>query len=58
MGVLVMTKKDYILISDSIRKCKSVKEVIWELAKSLSIDNNKFDTDKFLSACDASNTIK
>ncbi len=61
-----MTKKDYILIAESIKKTldsydreycqthrRAIKDVALGLAQSLSAENPKFDYFKFTEACGA-----
>ena len=53
-----MTRKDYIVIADAIRKSTAetrhlndIMEIASGIAFYLKKDNERFDTDKFINAC-------
>tara|TARA_R100000234_G_C4834768_1_gene108466 strand:+ start:131 stop:337 length:207 start_codon:yes stop_codon:yes gene_type:complete len=58
-----MTKKDYIKIADAISNAHSFKhegidtaKLIENLTKLFQEDNNRFDSEKFLEACEMKST--
>lgn len=46
-----MTKKDYILLAEVIKRHKVSHDFLVDLSNALYMDNDRFNTVKFLQAC-------
>lgn len=47
-----MSRKYYEMLARLFRECESLEELKRELCRELYKDNNRFDTTRFLNACE------